>query len=94
MSSSWSTEETLSTSKIFTYVSLTVFTALTYSIFRQLFFRPRTEPPAVFHWIPYIGSAVAYGTDPVSFFEKYRAKVIIILPDILSTSVSVLRRTS
>lgn len=42
---------------------------------RQLLFRSKTEPPAVFHWIPYIGNAVSYGTNPVAFFEKYREKV-------------------
>lgn len=45
------------------------------SVCRQLFFRRKTEPPAVFHWVPYIGNAVSYGMDPVAFFEKYRAKV-------------------
>lgn len=50
--------------------------SLAFSVFRQLFLlRSKTEPPAVFHWIPYVGSAVAYGMDPVAFFEKYRAKV-------------------
>lgn len=42
---------------------------------RQLLFHSKTEPPAVFHWIPYIGSAVSYGSDPVAFFMKYREKV-------------------
>lgn len=41
---------------------------------RQILFRPKTEPPSVFHWIPYIGNAVSYGMDPVGFFHKYRAK--------------------
>ncbi|KAK8030642.1 cytochrome P450- family 51 (sterol 14-demethylase) [Apiospora arundinis] len=41
---------------------------------RQILFHPKTEPPAVFHWIPYIGNAVAYGMDPVGFFNKYRTK--------------------
>lgn len=44
---------------------------------RQLLFRTKTEPPAVFHWIPYIGNAVSYGKDPVDFFEKCRAKVCL-----------------
>ncbi|KAK8035661.1 cytochrome P450 monooxygenase family 51 (sterol 14-demethylase) [Apiospora rasikravindrae] len=26
---------------------------------RQILFRPKTEPPAVFHWIPYLGNAVS-----------------------------------
>lgn len=44
---------------------------------RQVLFRTETEPPAVFHWIPYIGNAVSYGKDPVEFFEKCRAKVCL-----------------
>lgn len=42
---------------------------------RQLFLRNKTEPPTVFHWIPYIGNAVSYGMDPVAFFKRYREKV-------------------
>lgn len=42
---------------------------------RQTLFHAKSEPPAVFHWIPYIGNAVSYGMDPVAFFVKYRAKV-------------------
>lgn len=41
---------------------------------RQILFRSKTEPPSVFHWIPYVGNAVSYGMDPVGFFHKYRAK--------------------
>jgi sterol 14-demethylase len=29
----------------------------------------------VFHWIPIVGSAVGYGTDPLGFFFKCREKV-------------------
>lgn len=42
---------------------------------RQTFFHGKSEPPAVFHWIPYIGNAISYGMDPVAFFVKYRAQV-------------------
>ncbi|KXJ88458.1 Cyp51A [Microdochium bolleyi] len=57
----------------YTFAGLTL--SLVFSAVRQLWFpRSRTEPPAIFHWIPYVGSAIAYGTDPVAFFEKYRAK--------------------
>ncbi|EXF81456.1 14-alpha sterol demethylase Cyp51A [Colletotrichum fioriniae PJ7] len=41
---------------------------------RQTFFHGKSEPPAVFHWIPYIGNAISYGMDPVAFFVKYRAR--------------------
>ncbi|KAK1218092.1 Lanosterol 14-alpha-demethylase [Marasmius sp. AFHP31] len=37
--------------------------------------RRKSDPPLVFHWFPFIGSAIAYGTDPINFFfwcrEKY-----------------------
>ena len=42
--------------------------------------RSKSEPPTVFHWIPYIGNAVSYGMDPVAFFVKYRAKVCYFWP--------------
>ncbi|KAJ1307552.1 hypothetical protein OPQ81_001649 [Rhizoctonia solani] len=31
-------------------------------------------PPLVFHWIPIIGSAIAYGDDPLAFFFSCREK--------------------
>ncbi|KAH7028103.1 cytochrome P450 51 [Microdochium trichocladiopsis] len=58
----------------FLYTSFGLAASWVFSVFRQLFLHDKTEPPAVFHWIPYVGSAVAYGSDPVAFFEKYRAK--------------------
>ncbi|KIL64453.1 hypothetical protein M378DRAFT_78251 [Amanita muscaria Koide BX008] len=38
--------------------------------------RPRrvNEPPLVFHWLPFIGSAAWYGNDPLDFFFKCREK--------------------
>ena len=33
------------------------------------------DPPVVRHWIPIIGSAVAYGADPFKFFAQCQAKV-------------------
>jgi sterol 14-demethylase len=36
--------------------------------------RDRSSPPLVFHWIPIIGSAVAYGNDPLDFFFRCREK--------------------
>ncbi|PKS05716.1 hypothetical protein jhhlp_007545 [Lomentospora prolificans] len=56
------------------YGFIAIIVTLFVSIVRQFLFRSKTEPPAVFHWIPYIGNAVSYGMDPVGFFEKYRAK--------------------
>ncbi|KAK8100085.1 Eburicol 14-alpha-demethylase [Apiospora kogelbergensis] len=43
-------------------------------IFRQLLPRSKSQPPTVFHLVPYIGNAVAYGTNPRAFYERCRAK--------------------
>ncbi|GJJ13162.1 hypothetical protein Clacol_007413 [Clathrus columnatus] len=32
------------------------------------------DPPLVFHWLPYVGSAVQYGTDPINFFVRCQKK--------------------
>lgn len=34
-----------------------------------------TEPPVVFHWVPFLGSTIAYGMDPYDFFFKARKEV-------------------
>ena len=47
------------------------------NVCRQFLLRRKTEPPAVLHWLPYIGNAVSYGMDPVGFFNKCRAKVCL-----------------
>ncbi|OBZ76445.1 Lanosterol 14-alpha demethylase [Grifola frondosa] len=36
--------------------------------------RDRSLPPVVFHWVPFFGSAAAYGRDPIDFFTKCREK--------------------
>ncbi|RDB25752.1 Lanosterol 14-alpha demethylase [Hypsizygus marmoreus] len=36
--------------------------------------RRRSDPPLVFYWLPFIGSAIAYGTDPIKFFFTCREK--------------------
>ncbi|KAF4454767.1 cytochrome P450, family 51 (sterol 14-demethylase) [Fusarium austroafricanum] len=36
--------------------------------------RKASEPPLVFHWLPFFGNAVAYGLDPYGFFVKCREK--------------------
>lgn len=35
----------------------------------------RSKPPVVFHWVPFIGSAISYGNDPLNFFLSCREKV-------------------
>ncbi|KAJ8521896.1 hypothetical protein ONZ45_g1479 [Pleurotus djamor] len=36
--------------------------------------RDPSTPPTVFHWLPFIGSAVGYGNDPLNFFLACREK--------------------
>ncbi|OXV06368.1 hypothetical protein Egran_05865 [Elaphomyces granulatus] len=40
----------------------------------QLSFKNSTEPPVVFHWIPFLGSTISYGMDPYKFFFDCRKK--------------------
>ncbi|EMD31342.1 hypothetical protein CERSUDRAFT_119908 [Gelatoporia subvermispora B] len=40
----------------------------------QLLPRDRSLPPLVFHWLPFVGSAPAYGKDPIGFFTQCREK--------------------
>lgn len=41
----------------------------------QLLPRPGSEPPLVFHWIPFVGNVLSYGTDPCGFYTACRQKV-------------------
>ncbi|KAK4221923.1 cytochrome P450 [Podospora fimiseda] len=41
---------------------------------RQLLPQPKSEPPKVFHWIPFVGNAVMYGADPCGFMFRCREK--------------------
>ena len=40
--------------------------------------KDRSLPPVVWHWIPWFGSAAAYGEDPMKFFFDCKEKVYII----------------
>ncbi|VUC22461.1 unnamed protein product [Clonostachys rosea] len=44
------------------------------NVIRQLLPKSKTEPPAVFHWIPIVGNAITYGMDPPKFFAQNREK--------------------
>lgn len=37
--------------------------------------RKGSEPPLVFHWVPFIGSTITYGIDPYKFFFNCREQV-------------------
>lgn len=51
--------------------------AIVLNIAYQLFIRrwKTTEPPIVFHWVPFLGSTISYGIDPYKFFFACREKV-------------------
>ena len=49
------------------------------NVFRQFLPSKPNEPPVVFHWIPFVGSAVTYGMDPVKFLQSCREKVCVTL---------------
>lgn len=57
------------------YTAGLVLVSIVLNVINQLVFYNRKEPPVVFHWIPFIGSTVAYGMDPYQFFFASRAKV-------------------
>ncbi|CDM34582.1 hypothetical protein DTO013E5_5072 [Penicillium roqueforti] len=56
------------------YTAGLVLVSIVLNVINQLVFYNRKEPPVVFHWIPFIGSTVAYGMDPYQFFFASRAK--------------------
>lgn len=60
------------------YLQLTAFwlvAVILGNILLQLLPRKKSEPPRVLHWIPLIGNAVQYGTNPNKFFAECRKKV-------------------
>ncbi|CAG8203061.1 unnamed protein product [Penicillium nalgiovense] len=56
------------------YTTGLVLVSIVLNVIKQLVFYNRKEPPVVFHWVPFIGSTVAYGMDPYQFFFASRAK--------------------
>ena len=59
------------------YTTGLFFLSIVLNVINQLVFYNRKEPPVVFHWVPFIGSTIAYGMDPYQFFFASRAKVCI-----------------
>lgn len=41
----------------------------------QLLFKNPNKPPVMFHWFPFIGNTISYGTNPYKFFFECRRKV-------------------
>ncbi|EEH10950.1 cytochrome P450 sterol 14 alpha-demethylase [Histoplasma capsulatum G186AR] len=66
----------MSWSTIGTFGVLAFVAAVTLNLVYQLLFRflNKTRPPLVFHWIPFLGSTIRYGTDPYKFFFSCRQK--------------------
>ncbi|KAL4895204.1 cytochrome P450 [Aspergillus ambiguus] len=56
------------------YAALGALSLIAWNVIRQLLFRNPTEPPVVFHWIPFLGSTISYGIDPYAFFASCRQK--------------------
>jgi sterol 14-demethylase len=51
------------------------------NVLKQLLFKKANEPPLVFHLLPFIGSTITYGIDPVKFFFNCRQKVRVTAVD-------------
>lgn len=45
------------------------------NVLSQLLFKDPTKPPLVFHYFPFFGSTIRYGTDPYAFFQDCQDKV-------------------
>ncbi|KAI1306663.1 cytochrome P450 [Xylaria venustula] len=56
------------------YLLVAILTPIFISVVRQYLPRPKSEPPLVFHWLPIIGNAIEYGTDPFNFYRRCREK--------------------
>lgn len=60
------------------YTAGLILVTILLNVINQLVFYNRKEPPVVFHWVPFIGSTIAYGMDPYQFFFASRAKVCLL----------------
>lgn len=60
--------------RLFSYLLGAMAASVLVNILRQMLPKTAHEPPVVFRWIPYVGSAVSYGLDPVKFFFRCREK--------------------
>ena len=54
--------------------------AVLINVLQQALLPNPTQPPLVFHWLPFIGSTVSYGIDPFKFIFRCQAKVRICVP--------------
>lgn len=51
--------------------------AVLVNVLQQTLLPKSSQPPLVFHWLPFIGSTVTYGIDPFKFLFRCQAKVRI-----------------
>ena len=54
-----------------------LFLAIFLNVLWQMLPRKKSEPPMVFHWIPFIGNAVSYGMNPLLFYQECQKKVTL-----------------
>ncbi|OJJ30031.1 hypothetical protein ASPWEDRAFT_55517 [Aspergillus wentii DTO 134E9] len=47
---------------------------LSLHLLKQTLFKDPLKPPVVFHWIPFLGSTITYGREPLRFFEDCKRK--------------------
>ncbi|EAU33678.1 cytochrome P450 51 [Aspergillus terreus NIH2624] len=59
---------------ITSYAAVGILALIAWNVIRQLLFQNKSEPPVVFHWIPFLGSTISYGIDPYAFFASCRQK--------------------
>lgn len=70
----------LESQSYYTLAALALLSLTTLSIVANVLFqsmhaaRRSTDPPVVFHWIPFLGSTITYGIDPYNFFFENRRK--------------------
>lgn len=55
-------------------VGLLLTSTLANVLWQKLIPRRKSEPPLVFHWLPFLGNTIAYGTDPYNFYRRCREK--------------------
>lgn len=61
---------------IIAFLSLSV----VFNVLAQVLLKDTTKPPVVFHWVPFLGSTVTYGIDPIAFFQQNQQKVSLVFP--------------
>lgn len=56
------------------YTAAAILASVILNILSQRLPRRSSEPPLVFHYLPFIGNAINYGTDPFTFYTECRKK--------------------